>query len=321
MPHNIIYFDTNVFYNVYNKEISRDDLKLLDLLKSESNVTFCYTSINFTEIISHFHQMDEAKFIKYQSIVKVLLTYCDNNLSLPDEALASIFNLSDIFKNNNHNFIEKYDFNYAWKIMHSILQAKSFEQLKTNIDFNESVVKDLRQKDNNFYKETMQSVVEQINPNYYRKKAKNKTPKNTDETILSEMKQTLNSDLYRLSFLNSHFLRIFSQNKLYLVDFITEKDISILNKVAMYYNAFRCLFYKNILEGRTLEDPNDLNDIRLLIFLGLSKNHYFITYDERLIKLFNSNYKNINIIDPIVDISEQITRIGNIRQIFTKINN
>lgn len=292
----VIYFDTNFFYNIKNNKYLQSDLNLFNQYIKEHNIQLYYSSFSFLEIASHLNEKEKKSFFYYRDILKFTDEYCGNNILIhPNIALCKIFKVEEKLWELEYSAIQKLNI-----LREHIINCKTYDEylkpkkkiLNGNnfltINIKENVFEHMRNVFENSWLKYMQDSINLylkptgyiIHKNYAKSQRYNKKSKR-------QLTLHLNSEDSERDFIENLFKKIQKGILIGKIDKnVMKEKVELLSA---YYNFMKNIMLKIANEGYSYEkNKNDFNDSHFLIYLGLFPRGIFITEENFKKKIIKS---------------------------------
>lgn len=136
-------------------------------------------------------------------------------------------------------------------------------------------------------------VVNALNPEYFQKLAKGKTPRVSSKDRINEIDQQLESHNFKLHFINASLCKAMNlPEKVLIMDTNKEYIDRSISRISAYFTAYKTIIRKIMTEGYSVrKNKNDFNDLHFLLYLGMGEDIVFISYDDKLIDKIEESHQ------------------------------
>lgn len=285
----LIYCDTNFFYDVYNKNINPDDFLRFKTYISENKIPVFYSSFTFLEITSHINSGKIELFEYYRDILKITQELCKDKILIhPCISLCKTLNLPDSDWKKEYEAVDNLnpirDFICSCKDYSDCINKKTI--VKTpgkigTINITENIFSSMRDAQEQSWSLYMKACIE----NYLRPIRVTKSGRIVfDNESKSKLKKYLYSKQAEVDFVDNHF-RALQSGVL-----IGQPNKDLIENIVSKLNAFYVFMKSTMLDiaENIPIDKNDLHDSHFFIYLGQYPTAVFIT-NEKFIKRISTS--------------------------------
>jgi len=289
MDSDLVYFDTNIFIDVADGDITSEDWQSMIRFTKERRMTKAYCIINLIELGSKLNTITYKDFGIFKKPFNAIKRCCSQNiLPDPESVLASYFDGRPLKGQRDmliyvDLIVSARDY-WTFKKGPVFSKGRESQRYKVVIDY----LADFRKSYEDSYRRDMEQIITNISPGYVL--GLDDTPAVKDRKLREELNALFVSDEFKRIVLKALLERC---SPLFDKDMkVDANDISLLEPLDGYVSLYRYILQQIVNSGRKAEQKkNDFNDLDFLLYLG--KQWLFVTNEKQFKRaLASSTQKN-----------------------------